>query len=218
RLHGRHKHRVDYRHIIDWLVRKPGAFAHYEYRAELFPTSRFRMAYDALCQRVAGRADREYLEILHLAARESETLVDDALRVLLAEEGVLSSVDVEDFVRRQQAAPPATEVSVVVTDLASYDGLLSNREVEDGGHPKGVDGALAGVAPADDASAVRGGGTAGRARNAVVRAVSAGAGAGGMRGAADEQDRAFVAPVAPALGQEPGDVRSEAPTGEGGPP
>src|ERR1022692_4924302 len=28
RLRGRRKHRVDYRHIIDWLVRKPGAFEH----------------------------------------------------------------------------------------------------------------------------------------------------------------------------------------------
>src|SRR5881397_3925851 len=26
RLRGRCKHRIDYRHIIDWLVRKPGAF------------------------------------------------------------------------------------------------------------------------------------------------------------------------------------------------
>jgi hypothetical protein len=29
RLRGRGKHRVDYRHIIDWLVRKPGAFENY---------------------------------------------------------------------------------------------------------------------------------------------------------------------------------------------
>src|SRR5208283_376998 len=47
RLRGRQKHAVNYRHIIDWLVRKPGAFANYMYREELFPTSRFRMAYDA---------------------------------------------------------------------------------------------------------------------------------------------------------------------------
>ena len=45
RLRGRGKHRVHYRHIIDWLVRKPGAFENYLYRDELFPTSRFRMAY-----------------------------------------------------------------------------------------------------------------------------------------------------------------------------
>jgi hypothetical protein len=46
RLRGRRKHRVDYRHIIDWLVRKPGAFERYRYRDELFPTSRFRMTFD----------------------------------------------------------------------------------------------------------------------------------------------------------------------------
>ena len=34
------------RHIIDWLVRKHGAFENYRCREELFPTSRFRMAWD----------------------------------------------------------------------------------------------------------------------------------------------------------------------------
>ena len=41
RLRGRKKHRVDYRHVIDTLVRKPGAFENYRYRDDLFPTSRF---------------------------------------------------------------------------------------------------------------------------------------------------------------------------------
>ena len=35
RLRGRRRHRVDYRHIIDWLVRKPGALENYRYRDEL---------------------------------------------------------------------------------------------------------------------------------------------------------------------------------------
>ena len=48
RLRGRGKHRIEYRHVIDWLVRKPGAFAEYRYRDAMFPTSRFRMAYDAV--------------------------------------------------------------------------------------------------------------------------------------------------------------------------
>jgi hypothetical protein len=34
RLRGRRRHRVDYRHIIDWLVRKPGALENYRYRDE----------------------------------------------------------------------------------------------------------------------------------------------------------------------------------------
>ena len=83
RLRGRGKHRVDYRHIIDWLVRKPGAFENYRYREELFPTSRFRMAWDALRERCPLRANKRYLEILEIAAKEGEARVDDALRFLL---------------------------------------------------------------------------------------------------------------------------------------
>lgn len=40
RLRGEGKHHIDYRHIIDWLVKKPGAFENYRYRNDLFPTSR----------------------------------------------------------------------------------------------------------------------------------------------------------------------------------
>ena len=40
RLRGRTNYRVDYHHIIDWLVRKPGAFASYRYREHLFLFSR----------------------------------------------------------------------------------------------------------------------------------------------------------------------------------
>ena len=69
RLRGQRKHRINYRHVIDWLVRKPGAFENYRYREDLFPTSRFRMAYDVLRETAPGRASREYLQILELAAR-----------------------------------------------------------------------------------------------------------------------------------------------------
>jgi hypothetical protein len=48
RLVGKHKHRIDYHHLIWSLVRKPGAFAAYQYRDELFPTTTFRLAYDRL--------------------------------------------------------------------------------------------------------------------------------------------------------------------------
>jgi len=39
RAAGRNQHRVNYRHVIDWLVRKPGAFADYRYQADLFPAA-----------------------------------------------------------------------------------------------------------------------------------------------------------------------------------
>jgi len=79
RLRGRNQHRVNYRHVIDWLVRKPGAFADYRYQADLFPSSLFRVAYDRLKSHYAGGADKQYLKILELAAKESEALVEAAI-------------------------------------------------------------------------------------------------------------------------------------------
>ena len=100
RLRGRKKHAINYRHIIDWLVRKPGAFENYVYREELFPTSRFRMAYDALREAQPKRGHKEYLGILNLAARQSETAVDEALRTLLDSDRPVTQAAVEALVQR----------------------------------------------------------------------------------------------------------------------
>jgi hypothetical protein len=48
RLRGDGDHRIDYRHVIWSLVKKPGAFARYRYREDLFPSLVFRRAYDVL--------------------------------------------------------------------------------------------------------------------------------------------------------------------------
>ena len=100
RLRGRGKHRIAYRHVIDWLVRKPGAFANYRYRDELFPSSRFRLAYDRLVEQQPERAVREYLGILYLAARESEAGVEAVLEQLLRSGGPWTAAAVEQGLRR----------------------------------------------------------------------------------------------------------------------
>jgi hypothetical protein len=130
RLRGRGKHRVDYRHIIDWLVRKPGAFENYRYREELFPTSRFRMTWDALRETVPLRANKRYLEVLELAAKEGEARVDEALRYLLEQgemgEGKLNSEAVLALLNENQSIPPATSIDVAEVSLASFDELLGD--------------------------------------------------------------------------------------------
>src|ERR1019366_2157193 len=83
RLRGENGHRVNYRHVIDWLVRKPGAFENYKYREDLFPSSVFRMAYDALKKQPLTQANKAYLKLLHLASKETESAVETALRQLL---------------------------------------------------------------------------------------------------------------------------------------
>ena len=129
RLRGEGKHRIQYRHIIDWLVRKPGAFENYRYRDELFPTHRFRMAYDYLKQSQPARASKQYLKILHLAARESEIAVDDALRTLIDQEMPITFELVEAMVHSEELIPPPTELNIPEVDLTAYDALLALREV-----------------------------------------------------------------------------------------
>ena len=156
RLRGRGKHRVDYRHVIDTLVRKPGAFENYRYREDLFPTSRFRMAYDGLREARPSRAVREYLRILELAAKESQTAVDEALRALLTQDRQITAEAVEEFIERKEEVPAVTEVAVDAVHLESFDDLFTNKEVwhgceqgwEDGGCEGPADGLLEGTASA----------------------------------------------------------------------
>jgi hypothetical protein len=138
RLRGRGKQLINYRHIIDTLVRKPGAFENYRYREELFPTSRFRMAYDQLRESHGPKtAVREYLRILYQAAHDSETGVDEALRLLQMEEQPVSAAAVAQLLHKKFTAPLVTDVTVCQPDLSSFDELLSDVSVltnQEGSH------------------------------------------------------------------------------------
>lgn len=126
RLRGKGKHRINYRHIITSLVRKPGAFENYRYRDDLFPTSRFRMAYDYLRKVNPFRANKEYLNILNLAAMESEERTDEVLHYLLEHERPITFEAVEYLVKKGFRIKPVTEVEVTQVDLCQYDSLFEN--------------------------------------------------------------------------------------------
>jgi hypothetical protein len=124
RLLGEGKHRIDYRHVIWSLVKKPGAFARYRYREELFPTGVFRRAYDAL---VGGLGERrgelEYLRVLHLAAATLQHEVEAAVELLLGAGKLPTFTEVRALSsQREPAEVPALLPQTV--DLASYDELL----------------------------------------------------------------------------------------------
>lgn len=219
RLRGRGKHRVEYRHVIDWLVRKPGAFEEYRYRDAMFPTSRFRMAYDVLKDRRPGRAVKEYLTILHLAAREGEVGVDEALRLLLEEGRPLDGEAVADALRQGRRPAAVTDVMIVDVDLTMYDRLLEpgeGHEYSIDRHEGAIDGQLEGAAPAGDAGRFRGAGAAGPAGVAELRTVPAGSDGAGDPGASRSPDRAAPAGVAAAAGEGPSGAGPQAPAAEGG--
>lgn len=129
RLRGKNNHWINYRHVIDWLVRKPGAFAQYRYRDDLFPTSRYRMAYDLLKETSPGSAAKEYVKILQIAAGESESGVDDALRMLFDQGLPVSCEAIRAIMNSAQKIPPIREVRIDAVDLGMYDRLLGLREV-----------------------------------------------------------------------------------------
>jgi hypothetical protein len=129
RLRGENGHRIQYRHIIDWLVRKPGAFENYRYRDDLFPTHRFRVAYDQLKEQSDASASKRYLTILQIAAMEGERLVDAALRRLIEAGSVITEHAVHDAVCVMNGQPePAHEVCVMPVNLSMYDALLVGSE------------------------------------------------------------------------------------------
>lgn len=123
RLRGERSARIDYRHVIWSLVKKPGAFARYRYREELFPSLVFRRAYDALASTHGDRADVEYLRVLHLAASTMEATVEAALIELLGSGARFDYATVTARVRPE--TPSIPEMAPLRPNLAMYDGLLA---------------------------------------------------------------------------------------------
>jgi Mu transposase-like protein len=126
RLVGKHQHRICYQHLIWSLVRKPGAFAAYRYRDDLYPTTTFRQAYDRLQGERGLRADHEYGHLLHLAASTSESEVETALALLIEQDRLPRCEAVRELVcvPKAQTLP---QFATPALDLASYDALLPSR-------------------------------------------------------------------------------------------
>jgi transposase InsO family protein len=126
RLTGKKKYHINYRHVIDTLLRKPGGFRNYRYRDDLFPSSVFRRAWDALLGRLSSRkADIAYLHILKLAAKGLETDVAAVLEELLASKESWDDQTVAERVQPSYSTIPGLEENLV--NLKEYDQFLSQE-------------------------------------------------------------------------------------------
>jgi hypothetical protein len=124
RLTGIQNYSINYRHVIDSLLRKPGGFRNYRYRDDLFPQPVFREAWEALERRMPPRkADLAYLRILKQAARGLETDVSQALTLLLATKTIWDDDTVAELVQPtvRQIIPGLVPQAV---NLSVYDQLL----------------------------------------------------------------------------------------------
>ena len=123
RLIGRNRQQINYRHLIDTLLRKPGGFRDYRYRDACFPSLVFRQAWEQLNQWHAPRkADLIYLRILRLAAYHLESEVATILTDLLAGTAAWDETEVQR--RLTPSAVMVPTLSPPVINLAQYDRLL----------------------------------------------------------------------------------------------
>jgi len=136
RLRGQNSHLIQYRHIIDWLVRKPGAFEHYRYRDALFPTHRFRMAYDQLREHAVSEraATKTYLLVLQMAAQRGEAAVDRSLERLLTRASLVSPETIAEELAGEDATEHTVrrEAVIIPVDLSVYDRLLALPAEQEG--------------------------------------------------------------------------------------
>ena len=126
RMRGKRQHHIQYRHIIDSLVRKPGAFENYRYKADLFPTIRFRMAYDHLRDKRPARANSEYVRILDLAAKVSETEVDQILDMLFELDSEITTDEVKRHLGSVAERVLPRDVHIDPVNPGCYDLLLDD--------------------------------------------------------------------------------------------
>jgi hypothetical protein len=123
RIPGMNRYHVNYRHVIDSLLRKPGGFRNYRHRDDLFPQTPFRLAWEALNEHFSPRkADLAYLRILKLAADGQESDVAAALKLLLETEKNWDDQSVKELIHPTLQSAPAMVAQTV--ELSTYDQLL----------------------------------------------------------------------------------------------
>jgi hypothetical protein len=116
---------LDYRHVIDHLLRKPGAFERYRYREQLYPSRSFREAHDQLLARQGpGGGTVEYLRLLKLASEVGQSGIEVMLADCLSPPYLAWSVA---ELRRilQPEPPPPIPLIELEPECRSYDALLS---------------------------------------------------------------------------------------------
>ena len=135
RIYGESNHQINYRHIIDWLVRKPGAFANYRYKEEMFPTTFFRGYYDDLLRRHSIQAAaKEYLKVLHLAAKTNEEIVNNALQYRFYCDELSTSREIEKWVMEcidEGRKIDKTDINIPAVDISVYDNLLNKGATDE---------------------------------------------------------------------------------------
>lgn len=130
RILGEHRHRIDYRHVIHSLMRKPGAFARYRHREDLFLNLAWRRAFEVLVESQGNRrGEVSYLRLLHRAATGLESEVEAVLARLME----AGEVPTPERVKALMGDPEPVQAPALAApdvDLHEYDALMGKAFME----------------------------------------------------------------------------------------
>ncbi len=119
----RHARQIDYRHLVENLKRKPGAFARWVFRDDVFPRTIYRQTWENLNAQLPERqACKTIVGLLALAADGHEATLALELEQLHAS----NELPDLDMLTQRLAPRPSAIPCVVVTlpSLTAYDALL----------------------------------------------------------------------------------------------
>jgi len=116
---------IDYRHVIDGLVKKPMAFFNSQLRDDLLPNAQYRQIWQTLASRMTSRdSSRLIVGLLHLAATaDCEALLGEVVaeELLAGKIPVLSELKQRWGITEDRECPT---VDVIQHTLESYNSLI----------------------------------------------------------------------------------------------
>lgn len=130
RLHPRGNARarqIDYRHVIDSLVKKPQAFRHSMLRKELLPSLGYHIIWQALDRELPPKeACKIMVGILHLAAQENceQSLAQYVLELLDDNTSIVLSQLQQRFKKQPVSIP---DITIAQHSLAHYNSCIPNQ-------------------------------------------------------------------------------------------
>jgi len=126
----RHPRRIDWRHMLPSLKRKPGAFARWVLRDAMFPRSEYAQTWERIREHLPERAAcRLMVGLLDLAERANVVVELAGVLAALHERGELPEIEA---LRMRFAPRPALmpTVQVVLPAVAVYDVLIDGELLE----------------------------------------------------------------------------------------
>jgi hypothetical protein len=119
----RYARRIDYRHVVANLKRKPGAFARWVFRDDVFPRAIYRQTWETLSAQLPERqACKLVVGLLALAADGHEAALAIELEHLHARNEIPDLAMLTNTLAPRRSAVPC--VAVELPPLRSYDDLL----------------------------------------------------------------------------------------------